>query len=205
MFKSSLLIRLFPVLLLFVPSDIYSEKGLSIRSYSPVIIHSSRIAGDTGSTKKYIIDADFRNFTGQGIWIVVSSPADIVKKGNILFTGSGTVRLIYRRDGKTMQFCRSIEIDERGGEGLAGIYLQPKRRVRIKAFSFTVEKYPGAVRITTARALKVNGEIALEKWIAARGVNKKASDENISLTTEELKTVQAEGIKNWIYLLGKEK
>ncbi len=203
MFKSSLLLCLFPVLMLFVPSEIYPEKRLSVRSYSPVTIHSSKIAEDRGIYKSCIIDGDFRNSTCQGIWIVVSSPADIVKKGDILFRGKGIVRFEYKRVKEAQQVYRSIEINERGGEGLAGIYLQPEGKVRIKEFGFTVMKYPGAVRIITAKNLKVNGGISLDKWIAGLGKGENAFDENISLSTEELKTVQAEGAKNWIYILGK--
>jgi hypothetical protein len=80
--------------------------------------------------------------------------------------------------------------------------------MRIKNFSVILMNYPGAVRIITARKLIVNGEMSLEEWMSGLERGKGAKEvtvENISLTTEGIKTVEAVDIKAWVYLVGKEK
>jgi hypothetical protein len=193
--------RLLLLMLLLIPSEIFSKKKISVRSYSPVTIHSSRLTESSGAVKECFIDADFRNFHSYGIWIIFGTPADLLKKGKLIFKGEGPVRFSFNNSGSGY---RSITLIDERGKGFRGIYLEPGAKVRIKKFSFTLMEYPGAVRIITARELKVNGEMSLEKWMAGLNKGEKASVESIRLTSERVKTVETTDAKGWIYLIKKD-
>jgi hypothetical protein len=197
--SASVKIFLLLMMALAVPSEVYSEKRISVRSYSPVVIHSSRVTKGPGPCRRCVIDADFRNFYREGIWIIFGSPADVLKRGRLIFKGEGPAGFTFSTPGSGYSL---ITISRRKGEGFTGIYLEPGAEVRIKEFVFSVLKYPGTVRIITARALKVNGEMPLEKWIAGLNKDKKVSVESLSLTLEGLKKVEAAKRKAWIYPIG---
>jgi hypothetical protein len=193
------------LLLLLVPSETFSENRVSIRSYSPVIIYSSRLTESSGPLKQCIIDADFRNVRSSGIWIIFGTPADLLRKGKLIFKGEGPVKFSFSDSGSAGSL---INIGNNEGKGFRGVYLKPGAKIRIKNFSVILMNYPGAVRIITARKLIVNGEMSLEEWMSGLERGKGAKEvtvENISLTTEGIKTVEAVDIKAWVYLVGKEK
>ncbi len=198
MIKPSVKTTLLLVLMLSVPSEVFSKKRISVRSYAPVLIHSSGIAEGPGPYRKCLIDADFRNENSFGIWIIFVSPADMMKKGKLLHRGDGPVRFSFTANGS---LYRSVTVSDQEGKGFTGIYLEPGAKVRIKEFEFTLMNYPGSVRILTAKELKVNRKISLKKWMAGLERGEKISVESISLTTTGLEIVEAAAVKSWVYLL----
>lgn len=182
-----------------VPSGSYPRKQASVKLYSPVVIHSSRVVKDTGVYKRCLMDVEFRNFSNHKTWIIFNSPADILMGGKAIFKEESPVKIESRVERRAYKLIISGE----KGKGFTGIYLDAGVQVRVKEFGLSLTNYPGNVRIITARELRINGKMSLEKWIVEQGRSKKFW--NISFTVESLKRVETVGQKAWIYPVGNEK